>query len=190
MDATVRPGARLTVMAATTAAPNRDPSTSPPPGPPRVGWPPAVRRSLIAIVLVGCAFALVWANSHAEVGLKSNEVNRLLVAQNPPPGGQAPQQTTVGLELLPGYDGRITINGIVIPEEQMDGAVDPQSLSAADLQKYGIRPNNRNRVYFTPGPGKVIETFKTGTVFVNVRYFRDRQPSKTLNIVSWTFKID
>ena len=175
-------------MAATTAPPDQGSST--PPKSPRVGWPPAARRSLIAIVLVGCAFALVWANSHAEVGLKSSDTNKFVVAQNPPPGGEAPQQTPVGVELQPGYDGRLTINGIAIPEEQMDGAVDPRSMSVEDLKKFGVRPNNRNSVYFTPGPGKVIEGFDTGPVYASVRYFRDRQPTKTLNTVSWSFKID
>jgi hypothetical protein len=91
----------------------------------------------------------------------------------------------VFVDLKPGYDGRLTINGIAIPEAEMDGARDPRTVSAEDLAANGLRPNNRNHVGFTPGPGKIIESFDSGILRISVNYFRDRRPENNRTI-SWT----
>ena len=84
---------------------------------------------------------------------------------------------------------RLPKPGIEVPEEQLDGARDPATLSEEQLRKYGIRPNNRNRLYFTPGPDKVLESIPEGEVTVIVTYFRDRQPDVDPGTYSWTFTV-
>lgn len=182
-----------------TPATGNSAGASPPPGSPAGpapvpggggGWPKWLRRSLIAVVLVACAGLLVWGNRHADVGKVPKDRDPVIVAQLPPPGGRVPQQSEVGAELKQGYDGRLTINGVAIPEEQMEGARNPRTITPDDLRKNGLRPNNHNRVYFTPGPGKVFEKFGTGNLYVSVQYFRDHQSRATGRTITWTITID
>jgi hypothetical protein len=154
------------------------------------GWPTWLRRTVIVVALaVGLAGA-VWGAQSSSVGTEGNPLDPAIVTLAPRDGAQALRQTSVGAELVPGYDGRLTINGISIPEEQMDGAIDPDSVSAAELQRYGIRPNSKNRVFFTPGPGKVIEEYDTGRVDITVRFFEEQLESTTSRTVSWSIRVD
>ncbi len=45
----------------------------------------------------------------------------VIISLFPTSDAQALRQTEVGADLAQGYDGRLTINGVEIPEEQMDG---------------------------------------------------------------------
>ena len=165
-----------------------------PPAPPAAanpdatyGWPTWVRRSIIAVVLVACAALLVWGNHRSIAGKPPKSLDPAVVKQTPPPGGTDLRQATVGAYLQPGYDGRLIINGISIPEAQMVGARDPATVDAKDLQQNGLRPNNRNTVLFTPGPGKVITKLPEGTVYVILRYFPERRPNAGSRTVTWSF---
>ena len=55
------------------------------------------------------------------------------------------------------------MNGIAVPEEQMQGAIVPGSEAyeqlSAEERALGPRPNNKNIVKFQPGKGKVVEEF-------------------------------
>ncbi|WP_426571774.1 hypothetical protein [Aquihabitans sp. McL0605] len=163
------------------------------PAPPPVdigGWPTWVRRTVIAVVLLGALGFAVWASNSAGSGTSNQEVSGAIVSLTPPDGAQALRQTEVGAELAVGYDGRLTVNGIAIPEDQMVGARDPKTVDPADLAKNGVRPNNRNSVYFKPGPGKVIEEFEHGTVTIQMKYFKDGRQATTANTVTWTIRVD
>ena len=81
------------------------------------------------------------------------------------------------------------MNGISIPEEQMEGARDPASVDPDDLAENGLRPNNRNRVFFTPGPGKVIEEFDNGIVTITVRYFPEGLEDSSARSVTWQIRV-
>ncbi|MGI8754612.1 MAG: hypothetical protein ACR2MB_01880 [Acidimicrobiales bacterium] len=153
-------------------------------------WPKWQRRAVIAVVLVVAVTVLVLAGRRNQVGQALKDRDPVVVVQLPPPGGRALRQTEVGAELKVGYDGRLTINGTPIPEEQMSGAIDPTTVSAQELRQFGIRPNKRNSVYFQPGPGKVIESFDTGPVTIALRYFKDRQATTTGRTISWTISVD
>ena len=66
----------------------------------------------------------------------------------------------------------------------------PSKVDPADLAKNGVRPNNRNSVFFKPGPGKVIEEFDHGTVTIALDYFLEEQQETTSNRVTWTIRVD
>ena len=138
------------------------------------------------LVLAAGIFAYSCSKGETTLGVTGNPA---IVAQFPAPGGRALRQTDVGAELLVGYDGRLTVNGIDIPEEQMEGAVDPAGLSEAELRQYGVRPTSRNRVVFRPGPGKVIEEFEPGQVTIVLRYFKDFRAETTSRVISWTVTV-
>jgi hypothetical protein len=149
-----------------------------------------VRRGVIAVLLAGAVAVLAIGGRDADTDGVSTDRDPAIVSQFPMPGATALRQTEIGATLRPGYDGRLVVNGVEIPEDQMMGAIDPNSVTPEELQRYGIRPNNRNTVFFKPGPGKVITELPNGEVSVSVRYFKDRQDQTRGRTVSWTFQVD
>lgn len=67
-------------------------------------------------------------------------VENLLPRRN----AQVPQQSNVGIDLLTGWDGVLVINGVIIPEDQLQ--VTPE---------IGL-------IEFTPGDGKAVEALEPG----------------------------
>jgi hypothetical protein len=154
------------------------------------GWPTWQRRTAIGLALAVAVAVLVWGAARSGPSAENEGLDPVIVQVFPVPDAQALRQTEVGVDLRDGYDGRLTINGVEIPEAQMEGAVDPREVKPEDLRKYGVRPNNRNRVYFKPGPGKVIESFTSGKVTITVRYFRDRHETQGGGSFTWTIRVD
>lgn len=147
------------------------------------------RRVLIVLAIGFGVFLLAVAANRDDTTIDAGTGDERVVTQFPPADGQAPRQTQVGVELTEGFTGVLAINGTPIPEEQLDGARDPASMTSDDLKQYGIRPNNRNRLFFTPGPGKVFESIPLGEVTVTVNYYRDRQEAVDPGGHSWTFTV-
>ena len=163
-----------------------------PAGPPPElrSWPTWVRRTIIGLVLALAALVLVWGTQGGSPNDDADLASGAVVALFPVNDGQALHQTQIGADLAVGYDGRLTINGTRIPEEQMVGARDPKTVEPSDLKQNGVRPNNRNSVYFKPGPGKVIEELDNGTVTVTLKYFREGREAATSRTVTWSFRVD
>jgi hypothetical protein len=137
----------------------------------------SLRRIVIALILLAAVVFLVWSWKGApdSSGGGNGCVVPAVVAFDPCPGSHILRQAEVGVELQPGYDGRISINGTEIPEDQMQGAILPGTDAYARLtpeeRRLGPRPNNKNIVKFQPGKGKIIDKFN-GEVHVNVRYWK------------------
>jgi hypothetical protein len=150
------------------------------------------RRFVIAALLGGAIWFLIIAAGRSDVGLEQGTGDARVARLVPARDAQVQRQSEVGAVLQSGFDGTLLINGTKIPEAQLDGAIDPSTVSAEDrlkLEKYGIRPNGRNRVIYTPGPGKVFESLPTGKVVVTVQFHKDRQPSVDTGVVSWTIQV-
>jgi len=152
------------------------------------GWPNWLRRTVIGVALLTAFAAAAWLIGSTDSNQNADLNKAVIISLTPNEGAQAVRQTEVGADLAVGYDGRLTINGIEIPEDQMVGARDPKDVSPEDLAQNGLRPNNRNQVYFKPGPGKVIEKFEPGTIDITLRYFKDGQPNEGAGTVQWSIK--
>lgn len=142
------------------------------------------RRAVIVVLLALATAGLVWGSSRAETGLPKAEGNPAIVALFPTSDAQALRQTEVGADLKPGYDGRLIINGVEIPEAEMEGVLVPGSPEAVGYTGKQLRPNNRNHVFFKPGPGKSVESLRQGRNAITVRYFKDGRPS-TARTQTW-----
>lgn len=150
----------------------------------------SVRRLVIVAVLavaVGCL--VVAARSGGETATRSDDQVDI-VAFTPSIGSRVIRQSTIGVILRDGYDGRLTINGVTIPEVQMEGALDPDSeawrrLSATERSR-GPRPNAKERVLYRPGPGKAVAELDTGEVQVTVRYWKVSEGEATATSFSYT----
>jgi hypothetical protein len=150
-------------------------------------WP---RRVLMACALgAAIAFLVVTLQKSPESTSHPAAVSDPAVVRRvPEPASHVLRQTSVGVELLSGYDGRLTINGIAIPEDQLDGAIGPDD--PAYDPSLGIRPNNRNRVFFTPGPDKAIDRYPTGEVHVTARFWNIADGESTARTISWAFFVN
>ena len=124
------------------------------PAPRRSPW---LRRLVIAALIVAATTGLWWGSKRAETGLPASDPDPAIVAQFPPPGAQALRQTEIGAQLKDGYDGRLSVNGVAVPEAEMEGVIVPGSPEAAGYDGKDLRPNNRDRVFFSPGPGKAVD---------------------------------
>lgn len=151
------------------------------------GW---TRQVVIVAVVIAAAGILYLANSVAITGSDSVADHRIVVNQFPLPGAAEPRQTEIRAELAHGFEGQLTVNGVPIPESELEGAIDPNSVSPEELRQHGIRPNNRNRVSFKPGPGKAVESLPQGEVTVSVSWHKDRQPGVDTGAHTWTFTVN
>ncbi len=164
------------------------------PVPPIVNPPPqpllSVRRLVIVAVLVAATAILVLSfRGTTSSGGGSACADPAVVARDPGPGGHVLRQAQVGVELRPGYDGRISIDGREVPQEQMQGAVVPGTDAydqlSADERRLGPRPNNKNVVKFQPGPGKVVTRF-SGQVEIGIRYWEQTEGPASAESCSYT----
>ncbi|MCU1453669.1 MAG: hypothetical protein JWN46_1815 [Acidimicrobiales bacterium] len=159
---------------------------APSPRPERAEWPAWLRWSVIVMALVTASSFFVFATARGQHGNTGPADDPAVVQRQPGPGARVLQQEQVGARLKPGYDGRVIINGVEVPEDQMAGAVDPRSSIAA---AYGIRPNTKQDVLFLPGKGKVMEKLPTGEVMLSVRFWRISEGPTKSRSISWRISV-
>jgi hypothetical protein len=167
----------------------RDPSEIRDPLPqPLFSW-----RRLVIVVLVAVAVACIAVAARSGGGSEGEGADAAIVAYDPRPGGQVTRQAPVGVELEPGYDGRLVIDGVAIPEEQMLGAIEPGSEAfeqlPEDQRNLGPRPNNKNLVKYQPGPGKAVSEYDTGAVQITVRFWKVADGPQAARSVTYTIKV-
>ena len=107
--------------------------------------PPGRYRILLAALLVGAAVALAVGlaatdTSESDDTTPSDIVERFIPKQN----DEVLRQAELGIDLAPGYDGTIGVNGVAIPVEDQR------------------RVPEQNQVFFTPGEGKAVEQLLAG----------------------------
>jgi hypothetical protein len=74
----------------------------------------------------------------------------------PADGAQAVQGSEIGIDLQPGWEGRLLIDGVEIPEDELR-----------------LVPG-QNQVFFTPGQGRTIERLRPGRNCVTAIFWRSQ----------------
>lgn len=106
---------------------------------------------LVASVLIGLA---VWRTDTGEPGDDITVSGQVVEATTPRDDAEALRQTQITIDLAAGYDGRLVIDSVEIPDEQLE------------------RETNLNQVSFTPGEGKAIEQLEAGPTCVLAVYWK------------------
>lgn len=90
----------------------------------------------------------------------------------PRAGAEVIRQAELGIDLAPGYEGALVLNGIEIP---------PEELRLVPAQ---------NQVFFTPGEGKVVERLNAGPNCAEAVVWKSSRGRGTANDESfrWCFK--
>jgi hypothetical protein len=107
---------------------------------------------VVGLIVVLVAVALTNANTDGGTANLSPAIEALI----PAPGTQQPQQSSVGVDLVPGWTAELEIAGRAIPLDQMD-SFDPL---------LGRPDNPLGLVLFNPGPGKEFEVLPPDQVCV------------------------
>jgi hypothetical protein len=107
------------------------------------------RFRLLIIAMVVAAFAALYAGVRATDTGDSDPVSvsgRPDVVEHlvPGAGDEVIRQAELGIDLAPGYEGALVLNGVEIPTDELR-----------------LVPE-QNQVFFTPGEGKVVERLNAG----------------------------
>lgn len=146
------------------------PSTEPTTGNPPTRWRPAPRHvawfALAAIAIVCIVLAARLGTSDTSQ-LDGGRIQRLI----PAPGAKILQQDDVGIDMAPGYEASLTLNGVALPLDQT--VIVPPI----------------NQVTFKPGPGKVFEKLPAGQNCVLATYWETRFGPSVSSTRTWCFTV-
>lgn len=132
-------------------------------------------RRVVLGLLVVVAIGMFWlagqhGNADPEPVVSESAVEQLIPADGSP---SVLRQAEIGIDLRDGWTAELTINGVFIPEDQLR------------------RNEPLAQVFFSPGPGKEIERFNSGTVVVVASIWRpiDGETREDARQVMWSFKV-
>lgn len=147
------------------------------------------RRIVITVLVLACLAGLVVAALlSAGADRQSVTSGSAIVRQVPGDGDTALRQSEIGVELIPGWEGNLVVNGVLIPDNQLEGR-DPTATNELG-EPIGSQGNAPNLLFFQPGEGKVIESFSTGQVCATATYYRSDAGQGTARTTSWCFEVD
>ena len=133
-----------------------------------------MRRVVLGLLLV-VAVGMFWlagrnGNADPEPVVSESAVEQLIPADGSP---SVLRQAEIGIDLKDGWTGELSVNGVFIPEDQLR------------------RNEPLAQIFFTPGPGKEIEQFRSGTVVVVASIWRpiDGETREDGRQVVWRFKV-
>jgi hypothetical protein len=164
---------------------NRVSSTVPPTKPPTGGAPEtngssppplySTRFKILAsalLALAAGAFVAAYLSTSGDDGGAASGSNGAFVERLlPGRDTQLVQQGTVGIDLAPGWEASLVIDGVAIPDDDVDVTA---SLSL---------------VQFTPGQGKIMKTLPVGNICAQATVFQTSTGPQQSRLVSWCFDV-
>jgi hypothetical protein len=141
---------------------------------------PLIRRTLIVVMLAAAVALVVVIANNAVTGSDSASdtrpasIDRLIPAS----GAQVLRQAQVGVDLAPGYDAYLIINGTEIRNQATgdDGDGLTRSLTAGGYT-----------ITYTPAPGRRIEELEPDVNRVTAMIWQQSQGPTTASPTYWTF---
>ena len=132
-------------------------------------------RRVVLVSLLLVAAGMVWLSARykgepEQPSLTDAAVEQLVPARD----STAIRQSEIGVDLTPGWDADLRINGVDIPEDE-------------ERDVPGL-----NQVFFTPGKGKIIESLEPGLVEVTAIIWRPAQGETRESgsrTVRWSFHV-
>jgi hypothetical protein len=158
-----------------------------------------LRRAVVAaLVLLGLG-GFVFAFTLGDGGGEPTATDAAVENRIPAPDSQVLSQSSVEVDLAPGWTGVLQVNGVEIPADQLNCVEDcgrplctptaPPTAPPASVT--GCRPagDPQNRVYFVPGDGKVIEELPTGPAVATATFWRVTETRESARTSSWAFRV-
>lgn len=138
---------------------------------------------LLLYALAACGIALgVWTYNNAVTGpaQTSSNLKPYIDRLIPASGAQALPQETVGIDLEPGYDAFLVINGVRIDNVISEASPDPDGLRKAP--SLGL-------IEYTPGPGKRIERLTSPETCIDAWVWKRGNGASTAEQTHWCFNV-
>jgi hypothetical protein len=141
--------------------------------------PYSTRFKVMAVVVLALAIsafvaAYLVTSSEGDSGsaTSGNAVGDDIVEQRiPAPNSQVPQQSTVGIDLVSGWEGTLQVNNVEIPKDQLT-----------------LTPK-LSRIEFRPGDGKVVEELQAGLNCVNAIVWPIPEGRDAARQIQWCFTV-
>jgi hypothetical protein len=154
------------------------------------------RGLFLASLVIACGIVLIiWGVSTAMTGDdgvdRPDTVESLQPVEN---AVQVLQQERVVVDLAPGYEARLEIDGVVLPTTIIGQAdVDPSAQAApgqqVDLPTTAVFDPGSNVISFQPVEGALIESFEPGLHEARVVFWKiEDGPEKALSY-RWKFEV-
>lgn len=123
--------------------------------------------ALLILIVVVCVVLVSRLGIDSATNLDNGRIERLI----PSPGAKILQQDIIGIDLAPGYEGSLALNGQALPLDQV--------LWVPEL----------NQITFRAGPGKVYEKLPAGENCLIATYWPTAfGPTQSL-LKSWCFTV-
>jgi hypothetical protein len=138
--------------------------------------PVLVRRLLITLFVIGCFAGIAFACTRIETGTSDDVATSgesPVEVRIPEPNSEILRQEAVGADLRPGWTGRLILNGVALPDDEVD---------AADLASTGV-------ITYRVGEGKAVEQFEAGQNCLTVLAWRVEESPETARPTSWCFNV-
>ena len=120
----------------------------------------------VVVVIAVAVTALVFLGEDSDNTARDAAIERFI----PTEGDKMFQQSPVGLDLDAGFDANLSLNGVAIPEDQLD------------------KTPALNLVLFTPGPDKEVEQYDQGQNCVVATFWPQSDPA-LVSSRSWCFTV-
>jgi hypothetical protein len=141
--------------------------------------PYSTRFKVIAVIVLALAIAAFVAAYLATsdegddaLGTSGDAIGNEIVEQRiPAPGSQVPQQSTVGVDLLSGWEGTLKLNDVEIPMDQLK-----------------LTPELA-RIEFTPGDGKVVDELQAGLNCIKAIVWPIPEGRDAARQIPWCFTV-
>ena len=132
-----------------------------------------LRKISVGLLLVLAAGILWYGGTQKAESPDPKLLDAAVEALSPPedsPG--VPRQQPITVDLQPGWTGVLLVNGVEIPEDQLQ------------------RTEAQNQFSFQPGEGKIIEQLPPGPVTARAIVWRELESRETdSHSFSWTFRV-
>lgn len=126
-----------------------------------------VSSVLLALAFAGLYLAFVLHDDTPNPRLRPQAVRSV----SPEPGTLQLRQTEIFAELQPAYRATLSVNGTTIPDDQLEVI------------------EGLNRVSFTPGPDRELETLPPGRTCAEVTYELVTDPAAEPGRYRWCFNV-
>lgn len=138
-----------------------------PPSPPRSITNNLIVAALVLVALAALVTAGMLANTGTDGPVSVSAVERFI----PTEGSVVIRQARVGIDLAPGFTGVLIVDGVEIPEDQLD------------------RVEALNEIYFAPREGTEIEAFEPGPLCMSALYWPVGADRSVARSTSWCFTV-
>ena len=140
--------------------------------------PYSTRFRIVAAVVVACAAAVFtlayfrFQDGTEDPIVQSGDTADVVEDLIPRRNDQVPQQSSVGIDLIPSWTGVLVVNGAEIPQDQL-----------TITEELGL-------IQYAPGEGRFVEQLQAGTNTVQaIIWPRAESREAAAETVTWTFVV-